>query len=204
MARSPRRPAPRGAAPADPLEAELRARLAGGDVKGAATAAIRGYGPELLGYLRKLLGDEHDAREAFAQASERLWRGLAEFRGEAALRTWAYHLAWSAAADLRKEAYRARGRRLETEEAAALPAPAPTTSRLRVERQRRTLAQVRQALPLEDQALLQLRIDQGLTWAECAAVLARDGAAPRPDALMKRFERLKAKLAELVNGDDAS
>ena len=187
----------------DSLEARLRALLAAGDLKRAATEALRGYGPALLRYLRGLLESEADAREAFSAASERIWRGLPEFRGEAALRTWCFRLAWSAAADLRKEAWKARGRRLETDEAEALALDPRTRSWLREERLRLSLADLRRALTLEEQSLLALRIDQGLAWAECAEVLAADGPTPGVAALMKRFERIKAKLGALARGAEA-
>lgn len=184
----------------DPLEVRLRTLLAAGDLRQAATEAIRGYGPDLLRYLRGLLGNDSDAREAFALASERLWRSLPEFRGDAAVRTWCFHLAWSAAADLRKEAWRARGRRLETDEVEALGTGDRTRTWLREERLRITLTELRQALTLEEQSLLQLRLDQELSFAECAAVLAEGAEAPTAEALMKRFERIKAKLVELARG----
>jgi RNA polymerase sigma-70 factor (ECF subfamily) len=199
----PRRPAAAGADPgaeaAGQLEARLRALLAEGDLRQAATEIIRGYGPQLLRYLRGLLGNESDAREAFALASERLWRSLPGYRGEAAMRTWCFHLAWSAAADLRKEAWRTLGRRLETEEAGGLGAGDRTPSWLRQERLRLSLEELRRALTLEEQSLLQLRIDQGLSFAECAEVLAEDGKAPTADALMKRFDRIKARLMALAD-----
>ena len=182
------------------IEARLRALLAAGDLKQAATEAIRGYGPDLLRYLRGLLGNDSDAREAFALASERLWRSLPEFRGDAAVRTWCFHLAWSAAADLRKEAWRARGRRLETDEVEALGTGDRTRTWLREERLRITLTELRQALTLEEQSLLQLRLDQELSFAECAAVLAEGAETPTAEALMKRFERIKTKLTELARG----
>ncbi len=182
------------------IESRLRALLAAGDLKQAATEAIRGYGPDLLRYLRGLLGNDSDAREAFALASERLWRSLPEFRGDAAVRTWCFHLAWSAAADLRKEAWRARGRRLETDEVEALGTGDRTRTWLREERLRITLTELRQALTLEEQSLLQLRLDQELSFAECAAVLAEGAEAPTAEALMKRFERIKTKLTELARG----
>ena len=101
----------------DPLEIRLRQLLSDGDLKGAATETIRGYGSALLRFLRGLLGNGADAEEVFARASERIWRSLPEFRGESELRTWCFRLAWSAAADMRKEAWNVRRRRLETAEA---------------------------------------------------------------------------------------
>lgn len=183
-------------------EARLRALLDAGDVKGAATGAIRAYGPELLRYLRTLLGREADAQEAFSAACERLWRALPEFRGEASLRTWCFRLAWSAAADLKKEAWTARGRRLETGEATGLADDGRTRSWLRAERLRLSLADLRRALTLEEEGLLRLRVDQGLSWAECAEVLAAGGRRPTVEALMKRFERVKARLGALARGEE--
>lgn len=182
------------------LEGRVRGLLAVGDLRQAATETIRGYGPDLLRYLRGLLGNDSDAREAFAVASERLWRSLPEFRGDSAVRTWCFHLAWSAAADLRKEAWRTRGRRLETDEVEALGTGDRTRTWLREERLRLTLTELRQALTLEEQSLLQLRLDQELSFAECAAVLAEGEQAPSAEALMKRFERIKGKLTELAKG----
>lgn len=182
----------------DDVDARIRALLGEGNAKAAATEAIRVHGPGLLRYLRALLGHEEEAKEAFAGACERLWRSLASFRGEASVRTWFFRLGWSAAADLRKEAWRSKARRLETDEAAELAADGETRSWLRKERLRLGLAELRRALTLEEQSLLQLRIDQRLSWAECAEVLAGEGEALSVDALMKRFERLKARLAALA------
>ncbi len=183
-------------------EARLRALLDAGDAKAAATGAIRTYGPELLRYLRSLLASEADAQEAFSAACERLWRSLPEFRGEASLRTWCFRLAWSAAADLKKEAWTARGRRLETGEATGLADDGRTRSWLRAERLRLSLADLRRALTLEEEGLLRLRVDQGLSWAECAEVLAAGGRKPTVEALMKRFERVKARLGALARGEE--
>jgi RNA polymerase sigma-70 factor (ECF subfamily) len=41
-------------------------------------------------------------------------------------------------------------------------------------------------------------VDQGLSWDEVAGVLAEGGAPARPDALMKRFERLKDRLGKMA------
>jgi len=182
----------------DPLEIRIGELLASGNMKQAATEAIRGYGPALLRFLRGLLGSEAEAEEVFARTSERIWCGLPTFRGEAAVRTWCFRLAWSAAADFRKEAWGARRRRLDTGEAAELAAAEGTATWLRHERLRLSLATLRAGLTLEEQGLLQLRIDQQLSWAECAGVMSVERPAPPVETLMKRFERIKAKLRALA------
>jgi len=180
------------------LEERLRQLLAAGDLRGAATEAIRGYGPQVLQVLRAMLRDEAEAREAFSQFAENLWKGLATFRGEASFKTWALRLACNAARNQRDEAWRRRGRRLATGEASALAEEVRTRSVVRVEQQRQALDRLRQALSVEEQSLLVLRLDQALSWNEVAEVLAGEGAPAEPAALMKRFERIKERLGKLA------
>jgi len=179
-------------------EARVRELLAAGDLRNAATEAIRAFGPQALGYLRAVLRDESEAREAFSQWAENLWKGLPSFRGESSFKTWALRLACNAALNLRDEAWRKRGRRFATGEASAIAEDVRTRSVLRVERQRQALEKLRQSLTTEEQSLLVLRIDQGLPWNEIAEVLALEGKPVEPAALMKRFERLKDRLARLA------
>ena len=179
-------------------EEKVRALLSSGDLKGAATEAIRGFGPQVLQYLRAVLRDESEAREAFSQWAENLWKGLRSFRGESSFKTWSLRLACNAALNLRDEAWRKRGRRLATGEASALAEDLRTRSVLKVERQRQALEKLRQSLTTEEQSLLVLRIDQGLPWNEIAEVLVLEGKPVDPGTLMKRFERLKDRLARLA------
>ena len=180
-------------------EERVQELLAAGDLRGAATATIRDIGPEVLRYLRTLLRDEDLAGEAFSSFAERLWKGLPGYRGEASLRSWALRMAWNAAANVRDEAWRRLGRRLRSGELSALAEELRTRTAVRVERQRLALERLRQALSDEEQTLLILRIDQGLSWAEVAHVLASEGGDP-PDlnVLAKRFERIKLRLARMA------
>ncbi len=178
-----------------PLETRVRELVAKGDVRTAATHAIKELGPEVLGYLRSLLRDEDTAGDAFSEFAEHLWKGLAAFRWTSSLRTWAFRIATNAAADVRGEAWRRHGRRFATGEASNLAEELRTKTVVKVERQRQTLDQLREALSVEERSLLALRLDRGLSWAEISQVLSAEGKPVQVDALMKRFERLKEKLA---------
>lgn len=177
-------------------EERLRERLAARDFRGAATGALRAYGPAILRYLRSLLRDEEDAADAFSGFAEAFWESLPGFRGESSLRTWAYRVAWSAARNLRDEAWRRRVRRLQTSEVSAIANEVRTTSAAAIEERQQALDTMRMDLSLDEQALLVLRIDQKLSWAEIANVLSEANAPITPAALMKRFERLKQRLTE--------
>jgi RNA polymerase sigma-70 factor, ECF subfamily len=180
------------------IEARVQALLAAGDHRGAATAALQGFGPKVLGYLRSILRDGEDAADAFSHFAEDLWRGIPSFRGQSSFKTWTYKVAWNAAMHVRSDAWKRLGRRLESGEASRLADEIATRSALKVERQRQWLDALRDSLTAEEQTLLFLRLDQQLEWAEVAEVLSAEGSPVEPTAVRKRYERLKERLARMV------
>ncbi len=177
------------------LDEAVRALLDAGAQSEAATEAIRALGPSALRYLRSLLRDDADASDAFSCWAESVWAGLPGFRGDAPLRTWALRLAYHAALAVLDHAWRRRVRPFATGEASRLAATLRTASAVRVERQRRKLDAVIARLTPEQQTLLSLRVDQGLSWEDIASVLSTDARRIDPKTLAKRYERLKARLA---------
>lgn len=178
------------------LDARVRALLEGDDPREAAALTIRTLGPPILRYLRAILRDEDDTKDAFSHWAESVWRGLPGFRWESALQTWAHRLAFHAALALRDDAWRRRAARLETSAASRLAENLRTKTAVKAERQLAVLRQLRDELTLEEQTLLQLRVDQGLSWVAIAAVLAGEGEQLDPGTLAKRYERLKARLGK--------
>jgi RNA polymerase sigma-70 factor (ECF subfamily) len=184
--------------PAASIDEKVRAQLGEGDHRGAATEALRTYGPKILGYLQSVLRDEADAADAFSVFAEHLWRGLPSWRGQSSLRTWAFKLAWNAALNLKDQAWRRNGRRFRSGEASRLAEEIRTRTGVRAERQKRALDELRAELSEEEQTLLVLRIDQQLSWEEIGEVMGTDQGPLEPAALRKRFERLKEKLTKLA------
>jgi RNA polymerase sigma-70 factor (ECF subfamily) len=188
------------------VERSLHARCANGDWSGAATAALASYGPEILGFLFGLMNDEDAAREVFAMFCEDFWRGLPGFRWSCSLRTWGYTLARNAM--VRFERDRARQRRhvplSQAPELGGLRERVVTTmlSYLRSALRSR-VAEIRRTLDREQQTLLVLRHDRGLSWPEIVHVLDGGGAisevelARKAAALRKRYERLLRRLRQL-------
>src|SRR5262245_64342724 len=88
------------------LENDIRGRCEERDFDGAASAAMRGYGPEIFGLLITLHGGEHDASEVFSIFVERMWRGLEGFAWECSFRTWAYTVARNASRNYREDVRR--------------------------------------------------------------------------------------------------
>lgn len=180
------------------LEERVKERLAAGDDRGAATIVIRELGPMVLSYLRPMLKDEDDVADAFSQWAERVWKGLPGFEGRSSLKTWCIRLACNVALNMKDGAHARRVRRFATGEASALADSIRTTSAVRVERHRQELVELRKELTPEEQTLLFLRADQGLSWDEISEAFSETGESASADTLSKRYERLKTRLAKLA------
>ncbi len=168
------------------LEATIEVLLDQGRAHDAMTAAVRGYGPAVLGFLVSSLKDKDTAKDVFSQACENLWRNIAGFRRECAFGTWFYVLAWNAAKNQLNEAHRRRVRRLQTSEISQLVAPIRSTG---VSHLRGEAARLRDSLTPEERTLLILRIDRAMPWGDVARVMEVD-----EPVLRKRYERIRRKL----------
>jgi RNA polymerase sigma-70 factor, ECF subfamily len=190
----------------DQVEREVRRLCEEGAFVAATTAAIRAYGPEILGFLVAQHHGEEDASEVFSLWSERVFRGLPGFGWGSSLRTWAYTVARNASVNFVR-GRRARARREQAGDADEIAAVeqqvrTETPAYLRT-RARDKLAAIRDALPPEDRMLLVLRVDRKLEWKDLARVmLGEDGdvtdaaLAKESQRLRKRFQLLKEKLVE--------
>ncbi len=190
------------------LEVRIRALCANGDFDAAATAVLRGYGPEILGFLVAVHTNEADARDAFSDLAEAVWRGLPRFAWESSARTWSYGVARNITRTRRRDTTR-RARHVVSANDSFLQevvehVRTETLPFLRTERKTRLQA-LRDALPEEDRMLLVLRVDRRLSWNELARVLAEseddaplDEAAVSKEAarLRKRFQLVKERLRE--------
>lgn len=190
------------------IEAEIRRLHDAGELEAAATVALKGYGPQIFGFLMAMHRDEADASDAFASFSEDLWKGLAGFTWASSFRTWAYTLARHASFRQKKAEKRRGARAAPLSAAGALSGIAEdvrsaTLTYMRTEAKSR-FAALRDALPAEDRELLVLRVDRKLAWTDLARVMLAEGEAPTEEALQresarlrKRFQIVKDKLLEL-------
>jgi len=192
------------------LEVELRARFEAGAFSDVTAGIVRGYGPEILRFLVTTMRDQANAEDAFSSFCEHVLRGLPAFQARSSFRTWAYVIARNEARQLELARGRRGRREVVVPEDFAISAIAEvvrteTAAFLRTEKKTR-FAQLRDALPEEDRALLLLRIDRGLEWPDIARILLGDGDSAEPDAselkrraarLRKRFQSLKERLVEL-------
>jgi RNA polymerase sigma-70 factor (ECF subfamily) len=183
----------------DAYEGQVQALLEAGDLQGAVTAALRGYGPSIVCYLKVVLHDDDAAYEVFAQFGEDLWRGIGRFRGECSFRIWAYRLALYAARRHLRDVFRCRVRRLETAEVSQIVAEIRTsTVGYQPIAVKDRLARIREQLTPGERTLLVLRVEQEFSWQEVAEVLSSSGRRLPEAIVRKRFERLRRKLRRLA------
>jgi RNA polymerase sigma-70 factor, ECF subfamily len=178
------------------------------DPVAAVTLLLERHGAELLGFLAATLPSRNHAREVYTMAAEDLWRGLPQFEWRCSLRAWTYTVARNARARyLLHEA-----RRIARDEVIAdLPwlkgiadrTRSPTPAHLRTEIKTR-LRELREQLSEDEQTLLMLRVDRGLSWNELAVVLGESAddtpkeVARAATRLRQRFQVLKSKLRNLA------
>ncbi|HET9685070.1 MAG TPA: sigma-70 family RNA polymerase sigma factor [Gemmatimonadaceae bacterium] len=176
------------------VEDLVKAALAGGDARTAATLTLRAYGRALWRYAHSLLPPD-DADDVYCATAEQIWRSLPGFRFECPLRAWAFRLAWRAVGRFERDPYRRRARPLRTTEASRI-ALSVGTSAGTVGARQDAFELLRGELSPRDQTLLYLRVTRALEWEEVAAVLSRGGKPVTSPALRKRYERLKIRLVE--------
>lgn len=181
------------------VEPAIAAHLASGDHAAAATEALRGLGPQILGFLAANLRDDDDAYDVFGQFSEELWKSISTFRGDSSFKTWAYKLVLHSLGRYRRDSYRKRGIPMADSAASALVAEVRSvTPRYQQTAIKDRFTQLREQLEPDEQTLLFLRVDQQLPWADVASVMAAQGEPVDAAALRKRFERTKERLKQLV------
>lgn len=190
------------------LEAEIRGHCEAEHWGPAATAALKGYGPEVLGYLSAMCRTETDAAEVFSTFCEDMWKGLPGFRWQSSFRTWAYTLARHALYRLSRDPHRRRERNLalsQSPEVFQMVEQVRTTTmlHLRTETKNKFTA-LREQLEPDDRTLLILRVDRKLAWNEIARIMS-EHEEPTADqikrgaaTLRKRFERAKERLRKLA------
>ncbi|MGH7506264.1 MAG: RNA polymerase sigma factor [Longimicrobiales bacterium] len=163
-------------APSQPDEGSLIARARTGD-RAAQEALIGRYLKDVYGVTSRVLGDSDLAQDAAQDAMVNALRGLHRFRGDASFRTWLLRIALNAA----RSVARRRGRRREVALAVIENAPdgeADVATRTAMRDEAARAARMIERLPPKQKLAVSLRVNQGLSYAEVAAVLeCTEGAA---------------------------
>jgi RNA polymerase sigma-70 factor (ECF subfamily) len=181
------------------LEAKIGEHLEARNFEAAAAVILRGYGVEVMSYLVAVTKNRQSADDAFSTTSEDLWRGLPGFRRQSSVRTWLYRLAWHAVLRQRDDAYQRRRAPLSGQlESWVAPVRSATAAFMKTDL-KDAVSRLREQLQPDEQTLLVLRVDRGLSWRETCQVMSTDERPVSESLLAKRFERVKAKLRRLAD-----
>lgn len=185
------------AAPPDIEQEKILAAQAGDT--GAFEWLVRHHEARLLGFCRRWLRCEQDAREASQDAFLRAWQALPEFEGRAQFSTWLYQIALNACRDRAKtRASRQRDSTVtldEMPETPACPKPSPDAGaawRGDIDKLQHGLS----ILPEKLRDALILVAMEGLNQKECAEVL---GCSVR--GVEGRVHRARQMLLEWWNAE---
>lgn len=182
----------------DPREDEIRGLASNGDLRAAATKAIRMYGAELFGFLVSLHNSQADADDVFAAAAERVWQSLGDFRWESSLRTWMYAICRNEACRFHERALRHERRRAPQSDATEIAAQVRTaTLPFLNSAVRNAYTELRQTLNAEDRAILVLRVDRDLPWDDVARIFRDDEPEATDEALKKESARLRKRFEDI-------
>lgn len=192
----------------DVVEQRIREGFTAGDASDALAETVESYGPEVLGFLVSRLRDTDAANDAFSQTCESLCKTIDSFQWNCSMRTWMYKLARTALS----RHYRSPANRSAAH--ISLSKVSEVAARLRTQTQNymRTdvkdrFAALREELEPDDQTLLILRVDRGMSWSEVAVVLSEEVLADEAQAkreaarLRQRFLAVKTQLRELAIKD---
>lgn len=191
--------------PSDRTEQAIRAAFDRGAHDQAATLAIELYGHEVYSFVGSQLREPYASSDAFSDFSELFWRTLPRFEWRCSLRTWMYLLARRALSRERRDARKRKQHETGLTKPSILP---EAVQRVRTQTAahfqtavKDRFQNLRAELSEEDQIVLVLRVDRGLSWAELAEVMLASDTPPAPAQLTteaarlrKRFQLAKAQL----------
>jgi RNA polymerase sigma-70 factor (ECF subfamily) len=180
-----------------------------GDFEGAATIVYDAYGREIYSFLLSQFQRSSGADDVFSQFNEDFWRGLPRFGWRCSIRAWCYQLARNASHRHRRSPHNDGRRHLplgSSSWAAKLLETARTSTRPHLKTEiKDEFQRLRDKLTREDQDLLILRVDRGLSWHDVAhAMLSAEQATDHETlrrkelALRQRYSEVKKRLRLLA------
>ncbi|MEM6993799.1 MAG: sigma-70 family RNA polymerase sigma factor [Myxococcota bacterium] len=189
------------------VDADFRRTFDQGDYERTAVQFMSQYGREVAAFVADRVGNDGDASEVFSQFAEDFWRGLPRFAWRTTLRAWAFAVARNAASrHHRSDAKRGSHRPFSDDSMYGIELArvrTRTQKHLRTEVKSR-VRRLRERLSEDDQVLLVLRVDQGLSFKELAVAMGGDAELEateitrRATNLRQRFQQVKRRLRQIA------
>lgn len=172
-------------------ESELCARFVAGD-RQAFAELVQRHQRVVFYVARRYVKNDDDAQDIAQNAFVRAWRNAASFRGEASFRTWVLRIASNLALNHARDRGRWRSDELDAESADHAPlAPDMLADAESSERLRTAIS----TLPAKQRMVVELRVQDGMSFAEVAAAIDSN-----EDAAKANFHHALKKLRTILGG----
>jgi RNA polymerase sigma-70 factor (ECF subfamily) len=176
-------------------------RLAAQGSQEAFGQLVSTYEKQVYNLALRMVGNREDAADLTQEAFLRVWRGLDNYKADAAFSTWLYRLTSNVCIDFLRREKRRKTVSLtfldeDHDEAVELsiPDPAAGPEQLAIETEsRETMAAAMDALDVEFRQILTMRVINGLSYDEIA-----DALELKPGTVKSRLSRAREKLRKQV------
>ena len=162
---------------ADIDEASLLARARAGEGE-AVDALVRAYLGDVYAVTARVLGERDLAQDAAQDAMVNALRSLDRFRGESSFRTWLLRIAVNAARTVARRRTRRREVSIEVVELHSADGVDPASRAVTHDEAGRAAALL-ERLPEKQRMAVSLRVQQGLSYHEIAAIMECTAGAAR-------------------------
>ncbi len=186
------------------MDEERIRRAAKGD-HAAFAELVQAYQKPVYNLALRMAGDPEDALDLSQEAFLRAWRGIKDYRFDAAFSTWLYRLTGNVCIDFLRRRKKERTVPLTfpsedgEEQALELPDPGPDTEARMLERlDREAVATALSRLEPEHRMALTLRVVDGLRYAEIAAALGVPEGTVK-SRIARARQRMRAMLQDHGN-----
>jgi RNA polymerase sigma-70 factor (ECF subfamily) len=175
------------------LEQELVERARKGD-DAAFENLVRMYQRPLYGYLYRLSGDMDDAMEITQVAFVKAHRSLGRFRGDSSFKTWLFRIAGNSWRNHIRD--RSRKRTVTLDSVPLSSGHDPLQDAVDIQ-ERQMMAEAVKKLPPRQQQALVLRVSEGCSFSEVAAIMNCSTGAAKAS-----YHHAVVKLKAILKGED--
>lgn len=189
---TPTPPADAESARASADEARLLERFRSGD-RQAFGELVQRHQRQVYYLVWRYVRNDEDAKDLTQATFVRAWQNAANFRGDACVRTWLYRIAVNLALNHVRDRGRWQGADVEPE---SLPVESATAERLAEAETSQQLLKAVEQLPPKQRLVVELRVQEGLTFREVA-----DVAECSEDAAKANFHHAIKRLRTLLKAD---
>ena len=154
---------------------------------------VERYRPELLAYLRRLLGNIHDAEDVCQDAFLRAYRAVDRLEANSNLRAWLYKVATNTAFTFLRRRKRASSRAVDMELETIEDASANSWRRTELQH---SIVRAVSVLPPKQRAALMQRQFEGLSYEEIGRALGCTAESARAN-VYQAIKKLRAALRDV-------